>query len=277
MNVLRVGAIVAVMALWSPATVAQSADTKLLLDRTTAYVAEFVSRFANVVAEERYVQKANPNNPGPGPLTRELVSDFLLVAAQGSPDWHQFRDVREVDGKPVGDREQRLTTLFLQPWDTAIEQAARITSEGARYNLVDVGTVNYPLVAMAFLQREYRDRFQFSAGGLEKSLGPRVRALNFQEPEPVAHETILPGVRSSGRALVDEADGRVMKTELRLRSRYRRFTIEIDTTFAFDERLQVAVPVEMRDSYPLYRDMSGVATYGRFRSFQVRTEETVKP
>jgi hypothetical protein len=30
------------------------------------------------------------------------------------------------------------------------------------------------------------------------------------------------------------------------------------------------------DSYPGYLDMTGVATYDKFRSFQVRTEETVR-
>jgi hypothetical protein len=46
--------------------------------------------------------------------------------------------------------------------------------------------------------------------------------------------------------------------------------------FVFDEQLQLAVPVEMRDSYPGDLDMTGVATYGAFRSFQVRTTEEVR-
>jgi hypothetical protein len=49
-----------------------------------------------------------------------LLSDFLLVTGEAS-DWHQFRDVREVDGRPVPDRDRRLTELFLQPWSTAIK------------------------------------------------------------------------------------------------------------------------------------------------------------
>ena len=68
-----------------------------------------------------------------------------------------------------------------------------------------------------------------------------------------------------------------MKTELELRNRVRKFAYKITTTFVFDERLQLAVPAEMRDSYPGYLDMTGVATYGRFRSFQVQTNETIRP
>ena len=31
-----------------------------------------------------------------------------------------FRDVREVDGKPVRDKQERITKLFLEPFNNAI-------------------------------------------------------------------------------------------------------------------------------------------------------------
>ena len=264
---------VALLVVSSGTAAAQSAAPNDVLDRTTAYIRRFVLGFANVVAEEHYVQNANPSNPGPGRRRRELVSDFLLVKAQDAGDWYQFRDVRQVDGQPVADRERRLTELFLQPWDTALKQAVRIHSDGARYNLVNVGAVNFPLVAVALLQPSYRDRFEFSVGKLERIDGSDLRVIAFRERNPV--DTVL-GMPASGRVWVDETTGRVMKTELQLRGRGLRFAFTIATSFAIDERLQLAVPVEMRDSYPGYLDMTGVATYGRFRSFQVRTAETLR-
>ena len=99
--------------------------------------------------------------------------------------------------------------------------------------------------------------------------------IAFREAD--ARSTIIPGARSFGRVWVDDVTGRVMKTELELRQSLPRFISTIVTTFVFDERLQLAVPAEMRDSYPGYRDMTGVATYGQFRSFQVRTAEEVRP
>jgi len=83
-------------------------------------------------------------------------------------------------------------------------------------------------------------------------------------------------MRSFGRAWVDEATGRVMKTELELRNPVQKFPYTITTSFVIDERLQLAVPAEMRDSYPGFLDMTGVATYGNFRSFQVRTTEDLR-
>jgi hypothetical protein len=274
MRLMIVSALVTVV-VWPGTSASQSAGSNAVLERMTDYVRMFVRGFTNVVAEERYVQTANPSNPGPGPRRRVLLSDFLLVKGQADNDWYQFRDVREVDGRPVADRDQRLTELFLQPWDTAFKQAARIASDGSRYNLVNVGAINYPLLALAFVQPYYRDRFEFSIGRLERDAGRELRVISFREPD--GPNPVIGGMRSFGRVWVEESSGRVMKTELVLRSRILKFAPTITTSFVFDERLQLAVPAEMRDSYPGYLDVTGVATYGRFRSFQVRTEETVRP
>ena len=258
---------------WSDRLVSQPAGASAVLDRTTAYVQSFVERFVNVVAEERYVQTAES---GYTRLTqrRVLLSDFLLVQAQGSTLYYQFRDVREIDGQAVIERDRRLTELFLQPWDTAITQAARIAVDSARYNVVNVGTINYPLQAVILLQPRYRGRLEFSVGGRERLAARQLRVITFRERD--VQDTIFDGLRSFGRAWVDEATGMVMKTELELRSPRRKYPDKITTSFMFDERLQLAAPAEMRDSY-YSPGMSGVATYSQFRTFQVRTAEEVRP
>jgi hypothetical protein len=62
---------------------------------------------------------------------------------------------------------------------------------------------------------------------------------------------------------------------MELRLGRARFPAQITTSFAYDEELQLNVPVEMRDWYPSTRfgDLTGTATYGRFRRFQVSTDE----
>lgn len=203
-----------------------------------------------------------------------LVSDLLLVQPQGSSLYYEFRDVREVDGQAVPDRERRLTELFLQPWDAAMTQAASITADGARFNVVNIGTINYPLQALVLLQLRYRGRLDVSVGGRERVAAQELRVITFRERDQ--KDTIFEGLRSLGRAWVDEATGMVMKTELELRSPRRKYADRITTLFVFDGRLQLAVPAEMRDSYSS-PGMSGVATYGQFRTFRVRTAEEVRP
>ena len=121
------------------AAIALSAPQKALdgpleavLDRAGWYLDSFVEEFENVVAEERYVQDASTNLPSFSPVTgrgnvgvqtaasdlvkarhRALRSDFLLVKSPDTDALVPFRDVIEVDGVQVGDREARLARLFL--------------------------------------------------------------------------------------------------------------------------------------------------------------------
>ena len=82
-------------------------------------------------------------------------------------------------------------------------------------------------------------------------------------------------ILTRGLAWIEEDTGRVVKTELKIGRGAAAITVT--TLFKFDEELGINVPVEMRDWYPDGTgEIRGVATYGRFRRFQVRTEETIK-
>src|SRR5205809_293662 len=97
---------------------AQTVPIDVVLSRAAHYVGVFIEQFSNVVAEERYSQDADPtsslNFGGSRAQHRELKSDFLLVKTSGGlVDWTPFRDVFEVDRRPVRDRDERLSRLFL--------------------------------------------------------------------------------------------------------------------------------------------------------------------
>ena len=105
------------------------------LDRTATYIDSFIDHFGNVVSEERYQQEAVPairmgQLGGRGSMAsvpqtqkRTLRSDFLLVKPEGSADWFPFRDVYEVDGNAIRDREGRLAKLFLKDSGIALDRA----------------------------------------------------------------------------------------------------------------------------------------------------------
>jgi hypothetical protein len=250
----------------------QDNKTEELLAKSAAYIAQFIDQFSNVVAEETLVQETTiPHRK------RTMRSDFLLVRYPGDPQWQAFRDVAEVDGKPVRDQEERLTKLFLEPAASAVRRARALQEAGARYNLLDIGSLNNPLTVVAFLQNGYRERFRFNLAGLDKKVGPRVRQVQFQEfkvPSLIkgnGNQDIL----SRGLAWIEEDTGRVVKTELRIGG--RTSPISIITEYKFDEELGINVPVAMRDWYPDGTgEIRGVATYSRFRRFQVKTEEALK-
>jgi hypothetical protein len=284
-------ALAATVLLWTSAAApqAQDPDLQTLLDRATVQVVDFVNRFSNVVAEEVYVQETiRPREK------RTLRSDLAFVLYPGATQWLVFRDVYEVDGQSVrSEAEQdRIMRLFLEPPRDAVQRAVEITRAGSRYNLLDVGTINNPLLAVALLQPAYRTRFRFNLAGLEKDLGPRVRTVRFQE---IQRPTILKRNANGdlpvwGLMWIDELTGRVVKTELDVGQ--PRTPLEVVTLFKFDEELGLNVPAEMRDWYPdgggepalpgslpnlSPSTLRGVATYGKFRRFQVRTETEIRP
>ena len=105
----------------------------VVLDRAGWYLDYFVDEFENVVAEETYTQDSSQllasfspaaggrggAAPPPPPSDmlrarhRDLRSDFLLVKSPDTAALVPFRDVIQVDGIVVRDREARLGKLFL--------------------------------------------------------------------------------------------------------------------------------------------------------------------
>jgi hypothetical protein len=272
--------IAAAVAVPSAATTKAPVDD--LLDRATAYVRAYVHEFSTVVAEERYVQDSHPmprvdalsSTLGAVPASQhaDLRSDLLFVRPGESDNWLTFRDVYSVNGRPVRDREERLGKLFVEPSSAAVDRAEEIAREGYRYNVgLKERTVANPMMAVAFLQPEYRRRFDFRLSGIDTALGPDVWIVKFKER---ARPTILRtpddrNVAAMGRFWIDGASGRVLQTEVETSTGDKVMTV-----FAFDERLQLDVPVEMRDIAWLNGTViTGTATYTNFRRFGVLTDE----
>ena len=251
----------------------RSPDRDELMRRVGVYVQDFVDRFSNVVAAEDYKQETSQPR-----RSRRLKADFMLVRYPGANSWLAFRDVYEVDGQPVRDQQDRLSRLFLEPFDNAVRRANEISRASAKYNLLDIGNLNNPLLTLALMQTGYQSRFHYTLSGLDAKVGPGVRVVQFNE---FRSPTILKAdanadLPAHGLAWVEEATGRVVQTELQVGR--RPFPVRINTTFKRDDALDIDVPTQMEEWYPDGTgEVTGVATYGRFRRFEVRTEEAVIP
>lgn len=274
MRVRRIlGAWVAVLLAATPAS-GQPLDLESILDSASAYVSRLVRELSNLVADEQYIQDLRRQGVGPSPGSvphRELKADLLLVKLPRTMTWLPFRDVYEVDGRAVRDHDDRLETLFLRPSETAVEHATRISEESARYNIGAMRrTINNPMTALVFLQRDYRERFQFTVDGPDPDRGPNVWVIAYRE---TGRPTLVKGARNRdmpahGRFWIEPATGRVVQSEMSLEDVDVRATIT--TTFAPDVRFQVNVPREMRERYTLRGgQIVGRATYGDFRTFTV--------
>jgi hypothetical protein len=262
----------AVLALLAPSLCGFSSvhaqDSKeVLLARTAAYVQRFVDDFANVVAEEEYTQEFRMSGG-----RRRLKSDFLFVRSPGEERLFQtFRDVLEVNGRPVSDQQERLTRLFLEPFQSAIRRASEISRAAERHG-DNRGRLVDPLQVIAFLQSEYQPNFEFELRGSAPALGNGVREVRFNQPVEVA----LRGAVANLLAWIEEPTGRVLKTELR--TGIGAATRITTTTFGFDTTLRINVPVEMRDAVPVgaQDEFLGRARYRNFRRFSVEARESIE-
>jgi hypothetical protein len=277
---------------------ATPSDLDQLLARATWYSIDFIDRLSSVVAEERYIQDSNValatvaipalggrgaasmNTPRGASKHRELRADFLIVKS-GKDMWTPFRDVFEVDHIPIRDREQRLAKLFLnaKPDGAAEEQAKAIAEESGRYNLGAVQrTINNPVFALLILQPDIRPRFKFTPGKPDRKFGNEIVVVDYVEESRPTVILGRPGEQmpAFGRFWIEYTTGKVVKAEVRVE--VPDIKASLTTTFRTDERLGMDVPGEFREEYDM-RDsrVSGVASYARFRKFEVKSSEELAP
>jgi hypothetical protein len=277
------------------------AELEALLGKATWYALDFVDKLSSVVAEERYVQDSNVflaaiavpglggrggagaamSSPRGSAKHRELKSDFLIVKSAGE-FWQPFRDVFEVDHIPMRDREQRLAKLFLgEKTDAEMQERGRaIADESARYNLGAVQrTINNPVFALIFLQPDARTHFRFTMGKPDRKMGDNIRVVEYVEDVRPTLIVGLPGqdMPAYGRFWIESGTGRVVKSEVRVDQ--KGIKANLTTVYRPDERLGIDVPSEMHEDYELDSShVTGIATYSRFRRFEVNaTEELAQP
>jgi len=281
----------------APPAGAQEPSIAAVLERAGEYVTNFQRQLSGVVAEETYVQDVReplPSGTGPrapmrgGPTHRELKSDLLLVKPAKADRWIQFRDVFEVDGKPIRDRSERLMKLFIEPTTATADQAEQIVTESARYNIGNVmRNINVPVFALLILDPRTRDHFKFSrAGGAAPSIGRDLAVpdgtwvVHYEETGRGTLITTAFGrdLPSRGRFWIDPSTGRVLMSELTAEDTLVAGTVVV--RYQQDVVTDLLVPVAMRERYIERRNsarIEGAATYGKFRQFQVKVDEKIAP
>jgi len=280
-----------------------------VMAKAGAYVEAYAGQLLSVVGREQYTQWLElPGRPA-GIGTRQLLSDFALVRT--ADDWVGFRDVYEVNGKPVRDRQDRLLQLFSGDPTGGWAEGRRIADESARYN---IGTLqrnfNTPTMALSFVALKHQPRFKFKKAGESSVDGVAVWKVTYEEKKTPTFVRTPAGANmpATGTLWIAPSDGRVLRTELEIvvetkrelrnpkmessvqpagtpgtdrdwTDRRARSAASVIVSYAMDERLNLLVPAEMRESYEGPFGQSTVstvdsqrivcrATYSDFRRFE---------
>ncbi|HKW01334.1 MAG TPA: hypothetical protein VJN96_16035 [Vicinamibacterales bacterium] len=245
-----------------------------LLDRAAAYVQKYEAEFSAVVSEEHYTQSSSVRGLS---RRRDLKSDVLVVNA-GVGGWMGFRDVYEVDSRPVRDHDQRLTKLFVEATADTMTHARQIADESARYNLGAIKrNINVPTMALAFLRRDNQSRSRFTIEGTAKVENVNTVILGFTELD---HPTLIRSgdadAPASGRFWIDPANGRIVRSQLRAQPSKVNATVTV--TYGATPKIEIWVPISMSENYrgTTGESISGSASYKNFRRFSVDVSTIVK-
>lgn len=251
---------------------AQAPDA--IVDRASRYVEAYEAAFSALVCEERQIQKL-VRADGHVEKTRELRSDLLLVKI-GTAGMPVFRDVLEVDGKPIKNRADRLRKLFLENPKTAMEQAQAIAKESQRYNIGLSRTGNSPILPIRILMPRVASGFRFEVSGSQLTF------QEFRSPSFFRRRTAsaVLDMMSHGSFEID-ATGRVLAAELTAGGPPDTYWTTQAVRYREDPQLKLLVPIEMTERYwkpgrPAVGRLEVASSYSNIRRFQVSTDEQIK-
>jgi hypothetical protein len=264
---------------------AQTLTLETVLSRAADYVDGYQHELSNVLAQESYVQEADGNR-------RHLRSELLVFSVPGSREpWVAFRDVIEVDGLDVEDREQRLADLFRESPVVTRALRRRLVDESARYNIGRVHrNFNVPTLALLLLTPGDQPRLSFEHVGDETIEGMSAWTIAFKEVEAPAliQNTAGADLFAEGRVWIEPDTGRVLRTELRARDDSVRLGLEFGVRYRYSAELDMLVPASMREHYLVLLpphttnrfsrgtiEVECLATYSNFRRFGVAVEMSV--
>jgi hypothetical protein len=249
---------------------------KDVVRRVSAYVDAYGDKASIVVCTEKYSQHAEGADTKRE--SRTLVSDFALVYADAIHGWLGFRDVVQVDDRPVNDREDRLAHVLMGT-EGRFDEARRLSDESARFNLGKLErNFNVPTAALFFFSSANLDRFKFTArrvlpdGTWEIAFRETSRPTLIQTPDGDP-------VELTGTIQARPSDGVILRTTLTAAmKRTRRNPAQhgdgtIDVQYQLVETLGIWLPQSMDESFKAtsadsWDKVDGHAEYSDYRTFQ---------
>ena len=270
---------------------AQAPSLNDVLKRAATYVANFRSQLSGIVAEESYRQQVTSTGRQANTFlvdpSRRLRSELLLVKPDGTDRYVELRDVFQVDGAPLHNRQGRLEALLRDSSSSAEGTIQAIIDESARYNIGKITrNINTPLMSLQFLDATRQPRFQFKHVDRARPVftDARDQAANETPVFRVSTEmwtieyrergknTIIrrPGggdMPAHGRFWIDPTTGAVLISEMIVDGGGVIATVTV--SYQSEPLMGFMVPIEMRESYVGRGErISGHAEYGKFRALK---------
>ena len=245
-----------------------------LLARAAAYVARFELAFEHIVSDEHYEQRLS-GSAYRGTQRRRTTGEMLFWWVPDASAWLTVRNVLTVDGRPIDQRDDLFHRAFSQPGDP-LAHLRRMRDESARYNIGTIfRNINYPTLALQFLEPVKAKRFSFTPAGADRIDGIAATRVAYHERD--APTTVQDdkgnNLFSTGTLWIAD-DGTVLRTQVRIVASTAPLSMEATVEFRTDPKLGMRVPVRMTETYQqrergrTTERIDGTAAYSNFRRFE---------
>lgn len=247
-------------------------SVKDVMRRVAAYVDAYGEKAQIVVATEHYTQDARGSVSVPE--TRRILAEFAIVRVPRLRGWQGFRDVVEVDGARISDRDDRLVRI-LTASDGGYAEARRLSNESARFNIGALHrNFNVPTTALFFFSADNLERFRFAARGVQPD-GTWEIAFRETSRPTLIRTPDGQSVPSEGSIWVNPSDGTVVRTLLKLGgfapSGQTKGTAHADVRYRPVTHLGMWLPASMDEQLETHgmisETISGRAVYSNYRQF----------
>jgi hypothetical protein len=270
---------------WAQASQSRPPDIAVneLVERATAYVEDYETKLSYLIASETYRQYEGTFGAGTqaqrgfptaatSRISRVMRGEFFLTFAPAARAWIAIRDVAEVDGKPVADRQDLQALLHENSIGTVAQE---LKEHNARFNIGRVErNFNEPTFALQALERRNVSRFRFVLAGINRRGRTAVATLKFTE-----HDTptlVVDGldpnraIFSSGEFSVEADTGRVHQTIVTFQD--PTLNGQLATEYVLDSELALWLPSRFTENWIEPNGMvTGDARYSDWHRFEVRS------
>lgn len=244
-----------------------------VMDRATAYAAQYEEQLTSIIADETYDQTATVSRfRQNGTLysdirKRRLQADFLITTVDNSHV--AIRNVHQVDGMTI----ESASSISIESKDSIPE----LLAESSRFNIGIQRNFNLPTFALEVLRNGNRKRFHFDRAGEEEINRVHVWKIAFNEVTGPALVRNLSGADflSSGTLWIEPDSGRVLRTEMRSEgvSAGSPLTVTAYVTYTSSADLGFLVPVTMVENYNQpHVTLECRAEYSNFHQFEVEVK-----
>jgi len=244
-------------------------STRALVSAASRYVTKYQQEFAFLIADESYSQTRT--DAGGNTQNRVLKSEFFLTYLPADNEWVAVRDVLDVDGAPVANREE-LRTLLAKGGEIR-GLISQVIARNARYNIGSTTrNFNEPTLALLLVGEKRVNEVKFDRRGVGHDGTATLATLAFEER---GRPTLVRGPEGSlaakGEIILEPGTGIVRKTTFELDR--PGVKVRLMTTYAREPKLGLWLPDVFTERYESESPISEVvmceAKYTNYRRFEV--------